>query len=266
MAKSKSTKADSADGATMLRAVLEASKPRPSIADKDVVKTQYAVRFAEHVAVHISDGLKPRFKTVEATTKRNAQSEKQKQQLDINFSTPALGLALGISLKSVHLGDKNNHRFTHNTKRNLEELRIEAFGYHKRQPYSVLIAVLFLPFQSCADGKKNNPSSFGAWVKKLRPYTDRTDNDGDYDVFEKIYIALYEPDGSELGFFDVSEAPPKNSRPMTMLSYAQFLDAAYRAYLKRNHADFKWADAGDSPIDPTEVSEDDEADESTADS
>ena len=65
--------------------------------------------------------------------------------MDINFSTPELWLALGISLKSVHLRDiKGAERYTHNMKRNEEELRIEASGYHKRQPYAVMIAVLFL--------------------------------------------------------------------------------------------------------------------------
>ena len=38
-----------------------------------------------------------------ATTKRSAGSVFGKKQLDVNFSTPQLGLALGISLKSVHI-------------------------------------------------------------------------------------------------------------------------------------------------------------------
>ena len=41
-------------------------------------------------------------------------------------------------------------------KRNEEELRIEASGYHKRQPYTVMIGVLFLPFDG-ADEKKGQP-------------------------------------------------------------------------------------------------------------
>jgi hypothetical protein len=59
-------------------------------------------------------------------------------------------------------------------KRNEEELRIEASGYHKRQPYAVMAGILFLPFDACEDGKKNNPSSFGSWVRHLRPYAGRT--------------------------------------------------------------------------------------------
>lgn len=249
------------EGADVLRGVLAQARPRPAVSDDDTAKIKYAVRFAEQMGVEIAADLGSYLKGIEATTKRNAQSERQKQQLDINFSTPALGLALGISLKSVHLGDKVNGRYTHNVKRNLEELRIEAFGYHKRQPYAVMIAVLFLPFDSCADGKKNNASSFGAWVKKLRPFTGREDHDGDLDRFEKIYIALYDPDSAELGFFDVADAPPKNSRPARLSSYPEFLDAVHHAYLRRNDAEFAWADAGESPADPTDEPTDDDEDQ-----
>jgi hypothetical protein len=261
MAKSKAKVISKApiDGAAFIRDVLKKAQPRPDITADDTSKIQYAVRFADHAAERMADDLRPRLKNIEATTKRSAQSERKKQQLDINFSTPALGLALGISLKSVHIGDKANGRYTHNVKRNLEELRIEAFGFHKRQPYAVMVAVLFLPFDSCADGKKNNASSFGSWVQRLRPYAERRDHDGDYDVFEKVYIALYETDGSDLSFFDVANPPPKNKRPSGLLSYAEFLDATYHAYLKRNHAEFKWADEeGEAPLDPTEEAEDDE--------
>src|SRR5205814_8251525 len=131
-------------------------------------------RFADHMATRIATGLSERLGDIEATTKRNAGSVRGKKQLDINFSTPQLGLALGISLKSVHLRDvKGAERYTHNMKRNEEELRIEASGYHKRQPYAVMVAVLFVPFDAADDGKKDNPSSFGSWVRHRRRYSAR---------------------------------------------------------------------------------------------
>lgn len=193
------------------------------------------------------------------------------KQLDVNFSTPEMGLALGISLKSVHIRDVGEpHRYTHNMKRNEEELRIEASGYHKRQPYAVMIGALFLPFDCCTDGKVES-SSFGSWVRKLRPYAGRLEPEDDIDKFEKIYLGLYEPDGSDLRFFDVESDPPRNSRPpindepldfdgriTRLLTYSEFLDAVYHAYLARNHAEFKWADGEEEPLDLAE----DEAEES----
>jgi hypothetical protein len=100
-------------------------------------------------------------------------------------------------------------------------------------------------------------------VRKLRPYAARVDPEDDIDKFEKIYIALYESDGSDLRFFDVESAPPRNMRPPNaiepvdhdsrcdgLLSYKDFLDATFHCYLARNHAEFKWADGEEEPLDP----------------
>jgi hypothetical protein len=236
-------------GRQVITKVLNASLPRPKRSDPVGAKNQYAVRFAEHMASAIASDFFERLTDISATTKRSAGSVRGKKQLDINFSTPSLGLALGISLKSVHLRDiKGAERYTHNMKRNEEELRIEASGYHKRQPYAVMVAVLFLPFDSTDDGKKDNPSSFGSWVRHLRPYAGREDPNDEIDRFEKIFIALYEPDGSDLQFFDVENAPPKNGRPTETLSYVMFLAEVYHAYLRRNEAEFKWADGDEDPL------------------
>lgn len=196
----------------------------------------------------------------------------KKKQLDVNFSTPEHGLVLGISLKSVHVRDAKRQRdgsikagrYTHNMKRNEEELRIEAGGYHKRQPYAVMIGVLFLPFDSCDDAIRSDPSSFGSWVKHLRPHTRRLEPDDDTDRFEKLYVALYEVDGSNLRFFDVESDPPKSGRPETngalggadgrprrLLSYAEFLESCYEMYERRNSVDFRWASGESSPLDIT---------------
>ncbi|MBN8280776.1 MAG: hypothetical protein J0M16_09230 [Gammaproteobacteria bacterium] len=182
--------------------------------------------------------------------------------MDINFSSAAEGLGLGISLKSVHIRESTGgKRYTHNMKRNEEELRIEASGYHKRQPYAVMIGVLFLPFDSCTDGKKNNPSSFGSWVRHLRPYSGRTGPHDDADRFERIFIGLYDPAGSDLRFFDIEADPPKNSRPRNTgnliapdgraqrtLSFSEFVDACHHFYLRRNSLEFNWDDGAADPL------------------
>lgn len=237
------------DGPRVIAHVLKAARPRPKRADTVGEKIQYATRFAEHMAERIATDLSPRLKGISATTKRTAGSVAGKKQLDVNFSTPRIGLALGISLKSVHLRDiRGSERYTHNRKRNEEELRIEATGYHKRQPYAVMVGVLFLPFDSCDDGKKDYPSSFGSWVRHLRPYAGREEPEDEKDKFEEIYIALYEPDGTDMRFFDVQWDPPRQGRPKRMLTYGEFLDAAYHAYLSRNAAEFKWAEGEEEPL------------------
>ncbi len=230
-------------GLSVISEVVEAAKPRPSRSDSIATKNQYAVRFADQMADRMAQDLIGRFEDITATTKRTARSVRGTKQLDINFSTPELGLALGISLKSVHLRDiKGAERYTHNMKRNEEELRIEASGYHKRQPYAVMIAVLFLPFDSTADGKRLNPSSFGSWVRHLRPYAGRQSPEDDIDKFEKIFVALYEPAGTDFMFFDVEHAPPRNRRPSLLLNYKEFLIEIYHIYQTRNEVKFRWAE------------------------
>jgi hypothetical protein len=247
------------DGATVIAVVLKAAEPRPQQTAPVGEKIQYATRFADAMAEQIASHLAASLKGITATTKRTAGSVRGTKQLDVNFSTPQVGLALGISLKSVHIRDVGGSgRYTHNRKRNEEELRIEATGYHKRQPYAVMVGVLFLPFDSCDDGKKDNASSFGSWVRHLRPYAGREEPEDENDKFEKIYVALYEPDGTDLRFFDVESDPPKNGRPKRLLSYDEFLDAAYYAYLNRNAAEFTWAEGDEEPLEVEEQLDEDE--------
>ena len=266
-------------GAAVIAKVLTAAEPRPGVGDEQGVKIKYAVRFADAMATEIATDLRPRFRDISATTKRQAGSARGKKQLDVNFSTPSSGLALGISLKSVHLRDVGSgHKYGHNKKRNTEELLVEVTGYHRRQPYAVMVGVLFLPFDSCTDGRKGNPSSFGSWVRHLRPYVGRVEPEDDIGLFEKIYVALYEVDGSELRFFDVDSDPPKNTKPRTdgplfredpddwrpirSMSYDEFLQAVYNEYLKRNPVNFRWAD-GEEEILSLDESEDQDEDENS---
>ena len=159
---------DNERGIAVIGDVLAASKPRPDRSDSATIKILYAVRFADKMAEIIAKDLSPRMRGIKATTKREAGAVGGAKQLDVNFSTPQLGLALGISLKSVHIREVTGaERYTHNMKRNEEELRIEASGYHKRQPYAVMVGVLFLPLDSCDDARGGNASSsFGSWVRK----------------------------------------------------------------------------------------------------
>jgi len=58
-------------------------------------------------------------------------------------------------------------------------------------------------------------------------------------------------------FFDVERAPPKTGRPKDLLSYAEFLDEIEKTHLRRNAAEFEWAD--DVGVETDEPPPDDEA-------
>ncbi len=176
------------------------------------------------------------------------------KRVDVNLSTPEAGLGFAISLKSVHFGERgDDSHFTHNRKRNDEELRVEATAHHVRQPYAVLAAVLLLPFTSCVDprqargpsGRLVPTSSFASWVEYLWPLKGRIEPDDAPDRFELVFIALYARDGSELGFYEVGlpeeqgGAPcPRHGRPRQLLDFEHFLGRIKRVYYKRNGRDF----------------------------
>lgn len=254
-------------GSALLQDVLRSAGARPIGKATPAIKGQYAIRFADAAATGIAQDLSPALAGIHASPKRTARSLGGSKQLDINFSTPELGLAIGISLKSVHIREPGGG-YSHNMKRNEEELRVEATGYHRRQPYAVMVAVLFLPFDSCEPSKSGSRiSSFASWVRHLRPIADRSLPTDDPDRFERIYIALYEPDGSDLRFFDVRTAPPKLGPPRSAapaksapashfaappkhaLRYPEFLEDVHRLHLQRNRLEFVWADGEEEPLD-----------------
>jgi len=161
------------------------------------------------------------------------------KRVDLNYSTPEIGLGLAISLKSVHYGEKANGSadFIHNMKRNDEELRVEATAHHLRQPYAVLVAAIFLPMDACDDF---DTSSFASWVQYLWPLKGRLEPEDPPDRFELVFIALYERDGSELGFYQIGGGVPcpRTGRPRELLSLSQFIAVITAVYRQRNGQDF----------------------------
>jgi hypothetical protein len=123
-------------------------------------------------------------------------------------------------------------------KRNDEELRVEATGHHLRQPYAVLVAVVFLPFESCDD--RTPTSSFASWVQYLWPLKGRVEPEDPPDRFELVFIALYARDGSTLGFYQVGGPVqcPRSGPPSRLLTFEEFLRTIRKTYDQRNGKDF----------------------------
>jgi hypothetical protein len=142
-------------------------------------------------------------------------------------------------------------------KRNDEELRVEAAGYHQRQPYSVLVAIVVLPFEACEDAtERKKASSFGTWVQYLWPLAGRSDPHGDLDRFEHVFVALYDPDPArdEVVFFDVTTPPPRAGRPTKTLSLEAVVATVSETYAKRNSMDFSWETGERDPLPEDEES------------
>lgn len=235
--------------------VLAVAGDRPLVGSGGAAKNRYAIRFANAAATWVANGFRERFPEIKPGpdgkgVESPSQAIRGLKKLDVMQATQRAGLGLGISLKSVHVRDKEpQHRFHHNMKRNDEEWRVEASGHHQRQPYAVMVAVVFLPVEACEDGDESRPSSFGKWVKYLWALAGRDDPHDAFDRFERVYVAIYDPEDASVGFFDVKTPPPRNGRPKRTLDFEGFVGEVIETYEKRNQLDFRWEDGERDPSD-----------------
>lgn len=227
-----------------LRDVLDELEPKPAVSAPREDKHAYASALSRKLAVRMAAALRPRFPAVLPTEddighESLTGSSEGKKRLDVKVWDDTLGLQLLVSIKTYSFRDWDNKkqvagRYTKNIKRNGLELKDEADVVHRRQPYSVMVALLFVPLTACDDGDPDSTSdtrgvsSFASIVRRLRVRTGRAlDPDqrrfDRFDLTEKLFVGLYEyedPDRrGELRFFDVQDNPPRATRPtpdMTM--------------------------------------------------
>lgn len=226
---------------------LKAAGRREEISERGQ-KKNYAERLSRLLATRVANGLRSIFPGIlpDADGKRQesrARTSKGFKKLDVNYSTPELGLGLGVSIKTVNFADAGSQRYTKNYTRIDGELRAEAEDYHERQPYAVLVAVIFIPADCCDDGKKDKPSSFASAVRVFRHRSKRASPKDSPTLMEGAFIGIYEPSGEQAGavaFFDVASDPPKQGRPKAFLTFDQLFQEITKIYDKRNKPAFKF--------------------------
>lgn len=221
--------------------------------DPRAKKKNFAEGFSRAMATLIAAKLRRHFAGItpdEHGRKQESRARTSKgfKKLDVNYSTPELGLALGVSLKSIHSKTVGSG-YRRNYSRNDNELRAEAMDYHQRQPFAVLIGLLFLPIDACDDrtkGKSGDPphSSFASAVRYFRDRGTRSASDDPLDLLEAFFIGLYDENDDSVVFFDVAESPPKLRRPDSSetLTLEQVVDRIRICYDRRNVRPFEWKD------------------------
>ncbi|MCE9637165.1 MAG: hypothetical protein K8T90_15780 [Planctomycetes bacterium] len=235
------------DKDAVLRAAIT-GLPRPDPAAGQAAWKNYAEALSNRIAQAFADVLRNRFSHIlpsadGAGHESRARGAKGMKRLDVNYSTPAHGLGLGVSIKTINKRDPKQGHYCKNFSRIDGELRAEATDYHRRQPYAVLVAVLFLPFDACQDGRGSSPSSFGSAVKHFFPRNHREKPTDDADGFERLFVGLYSSDGATT-FIDVNSRPPRQGppRPTDALSFPDLIDALVEEYENRNHSKFLFDD------------------------
>ena len=221
-------------------------------------KKNYAEILSRELAQSFANRLRPQFPGIlpDPTGRgqeSRARTSKGFKKLDVNYSTVELGLGLGVSIKTINFRDPASKRYTKNYTRADGELRAEASDYHERQPYAVMIAVVFLPADACDDAL-TGVSSFGAAVQIFRNRAGRHSHEDAPMLFERVFIGLYETAENafgEVGFFDVMTPPPRRGRPRVMLDMDELVGEIVATYDHRNAPPFLWDDGvEETPIAP----------------
>lgn len=238
---------------------LDRAEPRPPDSASSTQKKNYAERLSRALAQVLAASLRSlaQFKAVLPSEDGSGQESRVRssrgiKKLDVNVSSPEMGLGLGVSIKTINYRDPSKisgklKRYTKNYSRNDNELRAEAVDYHRRQPYAVLVALIFLPVDSCDDAVEKHASSFGSAVKYFRSRANRRNPKNEEDRFEQVFIGLYDHKKPRRGsclFFDVMDAPPKSGRPAMPpgLDLGNVVARIAETYNQRNSPPFEWAE------------------------
>lgn len=250
-----------------LRQLLDGLEPKPDVSADREDKHAYAMALSRKLAVFVARALRPAFPNVLPTEddlghESLTGSAEGKKRLDVKVWDETLGLLLLVSLKTYSFRDwstktKKAGRYTKNIQRNGKELKDEADVIHRRQPYSVIVAIMFVPDSACLDGNPlsssnvQGPSSFASIVRRLRVRTGRAVSPDEKrfdrsDLTERLYIGLYrydDPDRGALRFFDVMRDPPRNGIPPTSatVSLDQLVAEIKRLVDERNRTGIEWA-------------------------
>lgn len=239
--------------------------------EKQETKKNFAETLSRHLASRISKELSKDFPGIlpDPSGKGHespARTSKGYKKLDVNYSTPRLGLGLGVSIKTINAHDKTSG-YAKNLTRVDAELRAEAADYHERQPYAVMVALIFFPVDACNDRSKE-VSSFGKAVQTFRWRSGRSASVDSIMLFERVFIGLYDTSPETFGdlcFFDVERAPPRRGKPETTMSFDELIGAIVKTYDRRNKPEFTWADGAklvDADVpDDSELEEESDADE-----
>jgi len=249
---------------------LRAAAPRPEPDASAAEKKNYAERLSRALAETMADALRtrPTFRKITPEKGRGheiaTRSADGKKKLDVRLVNDELGLVFTLSIKTYTFQDYSPTsgqfgRYQKNVLRNDHELRGEADVIHRRQPYAVMVAIMFMHEGATTDGG-NKHSSFAHAVFTLRKRAGRVSpHDPRPDRFEKVFIGLFNPTSpaGDVVFFDVENAPPKDGMPQRRLTLAELVDGIESLVIERNEVGYVYEDGALEGVDITEVTVED---------
>jgi len=204
-------------------------------------KKNFAQNLSTAIAQKIADALRPTLKGIlpDAHGRRHearALGAAGPKKLDVVYMTQEMGVGLAISIKTINFKDEKTKRYTKNIKRVDGELRAEALDYHKRQPYAVFGALIFLPSDASEDGAAGRSSLRHAW-EIFRRRGGRREHTDDQSLFEVVYLCVYDSTEEHFGrcrCYSVTGEMPFTGLPDQELTLSDVLKDVRDTFTTRN--------------------------------
>ncbi len=134
-----------------------------------------------------------------------------------------------MSVKTISFKDGNTKNYQKNLTNRRGDMLMEAVTLHRRFPYAVLVALLFLDKGARDDGTEKRKSTFENAFPRLRLFTGRSDPAGRDEQFERFYVLLVDanPFKPNLECYHVSDST-------TQVNLGDALDEIVELIAERN--------------------------------
>ena len=191
----------------LLAAVKAAALIKPQANAAQATKKNWSQTLSDNIALAIAEELRDRGMTgalpaapgqvgAGSGAERRLSGGIGAKKVDVSWATEQSGLIFAVSVKTIMWRDGSTGNFQKNLTNRRGDMLIESVTLHRRFPYAVLAAFLFLDADAEHDGKTNakgtvtRKSTFENAFPRLRLFTGRDDPSGRDEQFEKFYVFL----------------------------------------------------------------------------
>jgi hypothetical protein len=210
--------ADVARVEDLVLAALKSLPPKPDDSASQAMKRHYSEQMSAALAPALAEELRHRGmrealpagpgEVGPSGAERRLAGGVGAKKVDVTWSTEESGLLLGISVKTISFRDRRTNNFQKNLTNRRGEMLFESVTLHRRFPYAVLVAMLFLDQDAQHDGTERRRSTFANAFPRLRLFTGRSDPAGRDEQYERFYVLLVDanPFSPSVRCFHVSDA------------------------------------------------------------
>lgn len=183
-----------------LVAAIKAAGPKPLDTDTQGNKKNWNQRLSDGLALAIAAELRDRGMAgalpaepgqlgLSGAERRLAGGIGAKK-VDVTWATEESGLIFAASVKTIMFRDGTTNNFQKNLTNRRGDLLVESVTLHRRFPYAVLAAFLFLNAEAASDHTTKRKSTFQNAFPRLRLFTRRPDPSGREEQYERFYLLL----------------------------------------------------------------------------